>query len=137
MDDLLAVILGAIFEILGEALMELLLGAIADLLARLLRSFFVGFHRMGPLLSGVIFALAGCAAGLLSIVAFPHPIFATRGIHGTSLLISPIAAGLGMSLIGEVVRRRGGRRARIETFRYGFVFALAMAIVRFALVSRP
>ena len=58
-------------------------------------------------------------------------------LHGVSLLISPVGAGFGMSLIGWMVRRRGGGRARIETFRYGFVFALAITIVRFVLVSRP
>lgn len=125
-----------IFEIIGEFLAELLLAALADLLSRLLRRFFVGLHRRGPILSGVLIALAGCAAGLISIGAFPHPIFGTHHVHGISLLISPIAAGLGMSFVGWIVRRGGGRRSRIETFRYGFVFALAMAIVRFFLVNR-
>lgn len=137
MEDFFEVILGMILEIFGEALMELLMGALADLLSRLLRRLFFGFHRMGPLFSGAVFALVGCGAGLFSTAAFPHPIFGTHHIHGVSLLISPIAAGFGMSLIGWMVRRRGGRRTQIETFRYGFVFALAMAIVRLALVSRP
>ena len=136
MEDFLGAILGMIFEIVGEFLAELILAALADLLSRLLRRFFVDLYRMGPVLSGVLIALAGCAAGLISIGAFPHPIFPPRRFHGVSLLISPIAAGFGMSLIGWMVRRRGGRRSRIETFRYGFVFALAMAIVRFALVTR-
>jgi hypothetical protein len=91
---------------------------------------------MGAVLSGVILALAGCGAGLLSVALFPHPIFSTHHVPGASLVISPFAAGFGMSLIGWMISRRGGRRARIETFRYGFVFALAMAIVRFLLVAR-
>lgn len=137
MEELLGAILGAIFEIVGEFLMELLMGVLADLLARAVRPLFVVSHRMGPVLSSVIIVLAGCAAGYLSFLMFPHPLVPTRRVPGASLLISPIAAGFGMSFIGWMVGRRGGRRARIETFRYGFVFALALAITRFALVTRP
>jgi len=149
MEDLL----GAILEILGEVLIELLMAGATDVLARtaggrategvhrrrgaVLRRWFVEFDRIGPVLSGVVFALLGCGAGLLSLAVFPHPVFLTHRLHGASLLISPIAAGFGMSFIGWMVGRRGGSRARIETFRYGFIFALAMAIVRFALVTRP
>lgn len=149
MEDLLGVIL----EFLGEVLIELLMAGATDVLARaagqratrgggrragaVLRRLFVEFHRMGVVLGGAVFVLLGIGAGLLSLGLFPHPIFGTHRFHGASLLISPIVAGFGMSLIGWMVRRRGGRRARIETFRYGFVFALAMAIVRFLLVARP
>ena len=137
MEDLLEAILGEILGVLGEILMELLMGVLADLLARAIRPLFVVSHRMGPVLSSVIIVLAGCTAGYISFLMFPHLLVHTRRIPGASLLISPIAAGFGMSFIGWMVGRRGGRRARIETFRYGFAFALAMAITRFALVTRP
>ena len=137
MEELFEVILAMILEIFGEAILEIFMGALADVLSRFLRRFFVVSRWMGPIVSGVVFALLGCGAGLFSLAAFPHPVFGGRTFHGASLLISPIAAGLGMSLVGWMVRVRGGRRARIETFRYGFLFALAMAIVRFALVDRP
>ncbi len=135
--ELILGLLGVLLEVLGEALLEFSMGAIADALSRLLRRLFVTTYRMGPIQSGAIFALLGCGAGFFSLAAFPHPIFGARPFHGASLLISPLATGLGMSVVGWMVRHRGGRRARIETFRYGFVFALAMAIVRFVLVTRP
>ena len=135
MEELLELILGAILEIVGEALLEFGAAVVADALSRTFRRSLIGFHRMGPVLSGILFALLGCGAGLLSLGAFPHPIFGRRGFHGVSLLISPIAAGLGLALFGSMLQRRGVWRTRIETFRYGFVFALAMAIVRFVLVG--
>jgi hypothetical protein len=98
---------------------------------------FLELRRMGPVLSGLVFALLGCGAGLFSLAAFPRPLLGAHRYRGASLIISPLIAGLGMSSIGAMVRRRGGRRTRIETFRYGFILALAMAIVRFALVTRP
>lgn len=136
MEELLEIILGVILEAFGELLIELAAAAVADVLSRTFRRSLIGFHRMGPAVSGLIFALLGAGAGLFSLAAFAHPIFGTRGFHGVSLLISPIAAGLGMSLFGSMLQRRGVWRTRIETFRYGFIFALAMAIVRFALVTR-
>jgi hypothetical protein len=71
MEDLFEIILGMILEAFGEFLIELLMGALADGLSRLLRRFFIGSHWLGPVLSGVLIALAGCAAGLFSIAAFP------------------------------------------------------------------
>jgi hypothetical protein len=40
-----------------------------------------------------------------------------------------------MALIGKAMRRRGRTSAKIESFGYGFMFALGMALVRFALVK--
>jgi hypothetical protein len=135
MDDLLAVLLSAIFEILGEALIEILLGLAADLVSRMIRRFFVASRRIGPVFTSLMFAIAGYAAGFLSLTIFPRPLVHPSHFHGVSLLISPIVTGLAMALLGSIVRRRGRKSAQIETFGYGFVFALAMALVRFFLVK--
>jgi len=45
-------------------------------------------------------------------------------------LLSPLATGLAMSLIGWLVRRQEKETVRIETFTYGFTFAFGMALVR-------
>jgi hypothetical protein len=47
------------------------------------------------------------------------------------MLVSPVIAGLVMSLIGSVLRKRDKNVVRIESFTYGFVFAFGMAAVRF------
>ena len=36
-----------------------------------------------------------------------------------------------MSVVGSVLRGRGKRSIPIETFWYGFAFALGMALIRF------
>ncbi len=43
-------------------------------------------------------------------------------------------ACLVMAFIGRTLRRRGRNSVPIESFGYGFTFALAMALVRFWLV---
>lgn len=135
MEEFLFGVLGAIFEILAEALMEILLGVAADLLSRATRRFFVSSRRIGRALTTLIFAVLGVAAGFLSVAIFPHPLVHPSHFHGVSLLISPVVTGLAMGLVGRTIQRRGRMPVRIESFSYGFVFALAIAIVRFFLVK--
>jgi hypothetical protein len=134
MEDLLAAILGAIFECLSEFLFELILSLLADALSRLVRRFFVSTRRVGMALTTVIFAFAGVAAGFVSVWIFPHPLVHPSRIHGMSLILSPLAVGGFMAFLGQGIRRRGRRSAAIESFRYGFIFAFAMAMVRFLFV---
>src|ERR1700688_774727 len=103
MEELLAGILGAIFEFLFEALLEVLLEIGADLLSRALRRLFVSSRRSGPALSTLVFVVAGIVAGFSSMLIFPHPLVHPSRFHGISLLISPVASGLVMALIGNMV----------------------------------
>ena len=52
--------------------------------------------------------------------------------HGISLVISPVITGFFMSQVGIMLRRTGKRAVQIESFGYGFTFALGLAIIRFA-----
>jgi hypothetical protein len=134
MDELLGAIVGFIFELLGELLFELLMALIADGLSRLLRKFFVTTYRVGQLPAMILFALAGLGAGFLSVWMFPHPLVHPSRFHGISLILSPLVLGGLMGFMGQGIRRRGKRPVAIESFRYGFTFALAIALVRFLLV---
>src|ERR1700738_1611394 len=113
MEDFFAGLLGLIFEILAEALVQILLGVAADVLSRAIRKFFVAARRVGRVLSTLVFAVAGYAAGFFSIIVFPHPLVHPSHFHGVSLLISPVVTGLAMALIGNVVRRRGRKSVPI------------------------
>jgi len=66
----------------------------------------------------------------LSVLIFPHPLFHPSRIHGISLLISPVIAGLLMALLGSTLRKRGKKVVRLESFGYGFAFAFGMALIR-------
>jgi len=90
---------------------------------------------MGPLFAVVTFALLGAGFGELSVLAHPHPVFHATRFHGISLLLSPFITGLMMSWVGRGHRRRGQEPMRIESFSYGFTFALAMVLVRLAFVN--
>jgi LytS/YehU family sensor histidine kinase len=86
----------------------------------------VSVRRSNPVVATVVFTLVGVGFGFLSACIFPHPLVRPSRFHGISLLISPVLTGLVMALIGRAWRRRGRTSVRIESFGYGFTFALAI-----------
>ena len=112
-----------LFEVAGEALLDLVLRAIAKVFGR------VPFAN--PVVASAGFMVLGALAGGLSLVVFPHPIVPPTRLHGISVLISPIITGLVMSLIGSGLSRRGKKTTQIESFGYGFAFAFGMALTRY------
>ena len=84
-----------------------------------------------PLLACVGYVLLGAATGGLSLVLLPHPLFYPSRLHGISLVVSPILTGLAMWQVGSLLRTRNKKVIRIESFWYGFTFAVGMAFVRF------
>jgi hypothetical protein len=137
LDELLAAILGAIAELLLEAFMELIAAAVLDLASRALLDVFTGLTdaiKENKILTGFMYGLLGVLAGVLSLLVLPHRLIHREhpiGFHGISLLISPIIAGAVLSSVGAAMRRRGKKVTPVETFGYGFAFALGMALVRF------
>ena len=119
-----------ILELLFEALFEAILGAIVAGMYHLLRRFWITARRGNAAVAAIILILIGTAFGFLSVLFFPHPIFPPSKLHGISLLVSPLIAGLVMAAIGDGVRRRGRLPVRIESFSYGFAFAFAFALIR-------
>lgn len=130
MDDFL----GFILELLLEALLEFGLSALVAGVYRSVRHFWVSARRGNPIAAAVLLVIVGFALGFLSILIFPHPLVHPSKLHGISLLISPLLAGLAMAAVGRGVRRRGRTPVRIESFGYGFAFAFAVALIRFLMV---
>jgi hypothetical protein len=135
MDDLLIFLISVIAEALVDAFLEIVGGLVISFLVRTSRRLFSAVLKIDPLLMAVSLVILGAAIGFLSVLIFPHPLIHPSPVHGASLLISPVVTGLVMSQIGRVLRRRGRESTQIESFGYGFVFALAMALVRFTLAK--
>ena len=83
-----------------------------------------------PVVASGAYAVLGAFTGWLSLLVFPHRIVRRSRVHGISLIVSPIVAGLVMSSIGSLMRRYGKAAIQIESFWCGFAFALGMALVR-------
>jgi hypothetical protein len=134
MDEFLAELLGVLLEFLLELIFE----ALASSGARAVRR---GSKRLSseqfkpaewnrpPLIA--ISTVLGAAAGIVSIVILPAPIFHSGKIHGLSLLLSPLLTGFVMAGVGALLRRRNRKTVPWESFWGGFAFALGMAAIRF------
>jgi hypothetical protein len=118
----------AIFEILGEFLLQVLGEALVEL----------GFHSLAepfqkppnPWLAAIGYALFGAILGGLSLLAFPNNLV-PEPWRLVNLVATPFAVGGLMVAMGAWRARRGQPVLRIDKFAYGYLFALALALVRF------
>jgi hypothetical protein len=123
-----------IFEILIQFVGELLLQILADALFELgIRSVGQALKRepANPFLAAIGYIVMGSAAGGISLLIFPRHLIQIQWLKLLSLAAVPAAAGVTMSLVGRLRRRQGKELIRLDSFIYGFVFALAMTLIRF------
>lgn len=128
-----------LLELLAGIFFEAVFEFAADLLGTLVVRAFEWFVDRAeiatPLYAFLGFSSFGAAAGVFSVLLFPHPLIHRSQIPGISLVVSPILAGLGMAWIGSALRHRNKKPTQLESFTYGFAFALGMAVVRFFLAK--
>lgn len=117
-----------IFEILGEFILQVLGEALLEL----------GFHSFvepfrkppSPWLAALGYMLFGTIFGGLSLAAFPNN-FVPAPWRIANLIATPLAVGGVMAAMGAWRARRGQPVLLIDKFAYGYLFALALALVRF------
>ena len=136
MDEALFAFLSAAAELLFEVFFQVVVEAIVALIVRSIENLFEESNAIHPTLATIGYLLMGIAFGIGSLRLFPHPLFHPSKFHGISLVISPVITGLVMSQVGIALRRKGKQAVRIESFGYGFTFALGLAIIRFIFVDR-
>lgn len=139
MEELLFALLGSLFELLCEALFELLCELLAGALWRGLRGVSSAISESA---SSAVFEpdrprriaislILGVILGLVSLAVHPAPFFHPGKVHGMSLLLSPLLAGLVMAGIGLALKRKNRKPVPWESFWGGFAFALGTAVIRF------
>lgn len=122
-----------VFEIVLQFLGEILLQVFLELIAEL------GLHSLTdtlkkpkhPILSTIGFAIWGALAGGISLLILPKSAITNIAFRKINLFLTPLIAGGIMMLIGRERSRRGSTVVRLDRFGYAFVFAFAMALVRF------
>jgi hypothetical protein len=124
-----------IFELLFSFFGEFLLQVLFEVLAELgLHSMREPFRRPpNPWLAALGYAIFGAIAGALSLLVFPTLFVHAHGLQVLNVALTPLAAGLAMMALGAWRQRRDQDLIRIDKFAYGYLFALAMALVRFQL----
>jgi hypothetical protein len=126
-----------IFEIFIQVVGEILLQAVFEILVEL------GAHSLAdtfkkpksPALSTIGFVLWGSIAGAASLFIFPQSFIVNPVIRTINVMVTPLIAGGIMMIIGRQRDKRGRGLVRLDRFGYAFVFAFAMAIVRYFFVN--
>ena len=118
---------GWVFELLGE----LLLQAFGELIGRSITEPFRRPKPVHPALAALGYAIFGALAGGISLWLLPSLFIAADWLRALNLVVTPLSAGLMMERLGAWREKRNQATIRLDTFAYGFVFALAMALVRF------
>jgi hypothetical protein len=114
-------LLELLFQLFGELLIELGLQAVAE-----------PFRRQPNVWLAVIgYLVLGAGVGALSLWLFPGHLTRDGWPRLLNLVVTPVLAGAAMALMGRWRARRGDPVLRIDRFACGYLFALAVAVVRF------
>jgi len=77
------------------------------------------------------YTLFGAIVGGLSLLVFPDLLLDDKSHSIANIIITPILGGLMMMSIGLIKRRKHKMIIRLDSFLYGYIFALMMALVRY------
>lgn len=129
--EILAELLLAVLQFLAELLLQLVLEVLAEMGWRVARA---PFQNRRPLAAwaGVIgYPALGAAMGYASVWLFPVSFISSPTLRLANLVLTPIAAGAAMAALGAWRARHQQGLVGLDRFVFGFLFALAMALVRF------
>jgi len=124
--ELLMQVLWLLLELVAQAVIEVL----AEVGLRVLGEPFRRTQPIDPFWAGTGYLVYGAIAGGLSLL-LPRLFTIPWSLRILNLLITPVVCGFLMAKVGQLRERRGNRPIRLDTFMYGYHFALAMAVVRF------
>jgi hypothetical protein len=123
-------IIELILEFFGELILQLFGEFLMEIGLRSLAEVFENRTVQNPLLAVLGYAIMGTILGGLSLLAFPRHFIQNQQLRLLATILTPVVSGLCMSALGAWRRKKGQRLIRLDSFAYGFVFALAMAIIR-------
>lgn len=128
--ELLFMLVGGIVRIVLEILAQAVFELLAEIGMRSLAEPFKPSKPPNPFFAVLGYVMLGAIAGGLSLL-LPKLLDAPLWLRILNLIVTPIACGLIMAKLGQIRARREQRIMKLDTFLYGYLFALSMAIVRF------
>jgi len=120
-----------LFEIFGEFFLQIVFEVLASAGLHFVRNTDQGQTSNGSLKLVFGYALMGAMAGGLSLLVFSGAFVHSHTAKVANLIITPLLSGAAMAGIGLWRQRRGQVVVGLDRFFYGFVFAFAMAGIRF------
>jgi hypothetical protein len=117
-----------LLQFFGEALLQ----AVGELIGRSVAEPFRREKPINPWLAAIGYLIFGAAAGGLSLLFIPTLLISNTDLRMVNIILTPLLMGLLMSQLGQWRRKHDMTTIRLDTFLYGFLFALSMAAVRLA-----
>ncbi|OFZ19282.1 MAG: hypothetical protein A2X94_05550 [Bdellovibrionales bacterium GWB1_55_8] len=124
-------------EIFVELIVQILIEFIGQIVFEFLIEFGVrGFVRRrpqrkwNPVVTFIGYALLAAAGGWLSLLVFPEHFIKEAPLRTANLIFTPVFLGLLMSLRGKLLIKRGRFALRLDSFVFGYGFAVTFALVR-------
>lgn len=77
------------------------------------------------------YGIFGAIVGAISLWLLPALFISVEWLRIVNLMATPLVAGLMMERLGAWREKKDQETIRLDTFAYGFIFALAMALIRF------
>jgi hypothetical protein len=77
------------------------------------------------------YMVLGSLAGGLSLLLFPKLFIIRPDLQFLNLLIMPVGMGFMMTRYGFHLRRKGKKTIELDSFTFGYIFALSMSFVRY------
>jgi hypothetical protein len=127
--ELLVQVVGWLIQLFAELLIQLFAESVFRVIGHVLKAPFQRSPTQ-PWVAAVGYAIFGAIAGAISLQLFPSQFIKLEWLRVLSLVVTPLAAGMIMGLIGAWRRRHERDTIRLESFSYGFCFAFGMALVR-------
>ncbi len=126
-------------EIFIEILIELIGQILIELLARfgiLGISAALGFKKsQNPAITAFGYIIIASVSGALSVHFFPSYFIKRYELRVGYLVLAPILVGLMMGLPGKLRADKHKEPIRIDSFLFGYIFALTFAAVRFFFIE--
>lgn len=128
--EILLQLCGFLLEIFAEFLLQGAFELLAELGFRSLGEPFKRRVPLNPFLAAVGYLLYGAIAGGLSLL-LPKMFIVPNMWRIANLMVTPLICGYAMAVLGRFRTSRGSEALRLDTFSYGYLFALGMAVVRY------
>jgi hypothetical protein len=121
-----------LFEVFGEALLQLTLQALAEAGLHIVRRpASAGAAEKNTWTLVIGYALLGLLIGGLSLLIFPHSLVHTKLARVAVVVVSALTTGASMAAIGAWRRSHGQQAIPLDRFAYGCLLGFSSASVRF------
>jgi hypothetical protein len=119
-----------LLQIIAELLLQLFVEASIEAGTHAIR----GRHKtrpIHPIMASIGYVILGSILGAVSLWLVPQSLIQHPFGRWLNLILTPVLVGICMVMLGRWREKRGQETIRLDRFGCAFLFALAMALVRF------